>query len=480
MKFSQLFTIESLKDPVDPRDVPILAKIDPEDIPVEITKELTPNLEEEEKETSDPFPDEYIPTTLASLRETVEAYNYTTSLAENNLNLLQSSLDVVREDSEISPMSMVSIVAQLETAADRSIVEDSEMVRSLADGLTSSNPYKYTSTMEALTKTLANMRPVVVHGISSLINVSNYLAKEIKLEQIIQELSTAHQRMKPSSSVTGEVSDINLDKVYLAIVDVLQDNISPENVPSIVADRLDEKLNIPVTACSVIRNGIEAITMTHSRELNNLDISSMVKFFKTVANVQKATLALLETVETHVNIENFNEVTLNEAINHYRHAVGVFWASVLHNAPEQDPSTKQRKFQVMENWPVLILEDSGKSELINLDIHGKHPIIPISTISDMVTFTINDIVPHFNAIAKTAQIIADKAKAIEQTASKVMTEQVSLTDETGVKFQDTFFRVVDAIKFSANLTMTAIESFDDVTEAIIDISKGIGILVEMK
>lgn len=479
MKFSQLFTPESLKDLVDPKDVPPLAKIDPEDIPLEITKELTPNLEEEEKAT-DPFPEEYVPSTLTGLRETVEAYNYTTALAEDSVNHLQTTLDVVREDSDVSPLSMVSIVAQLKTAADSSIVEDTRMVEGLANTLTSDNPYRYTATLEALVKTLANMRPVVIRGIHPLISVSRYITQNINFNLISQELTTSHQRMKPSNVEGGELANIDVDKIYIKIVKLARDNISPENIPGIISTKLDEKLEVPITACSNIRNGIEAIKMTKERDVTNTDITAMVDFFKTVSAVQKATLALLETIETHVKIENFDEATLVNAINHYRQATGVFWASVVHVAPVIDLSTKQRKFQVMNDWPVLILGDDGKSVMVDLDSNGKHPFIPMATISDMVTFTINDIIPCFKSISENAAIIAEKAQAIEQVAAQVMTEQVVLTDEIGMRFRDTFFRVVDATKFSANLTMAAIQSFDEVTEAVIDISKGIGILMEMK
>lgn len=478
MKFSQLFTTESLKDVVDPKDVPLLAKIDPEDIPTEITKELTPNLEEEK--VTDPFPEEYIPSTLAGLRETVEAYNYTTALAEDSVNHLQTTLDVVREDSDVSPLSMVSIVAQLKTAADSSIVEDAHMVEGLAKTLTSDNPYRYTATLEALTKTLANMRPVVIRGIRPLISVSRYITQNIDLDLINQELSLSHQRMKPSNVEGGQLVDIDVDKIYVNINKLVRDNISPENMPGIISSKIDEKLEVPITACSNIRNGIEAIKMTKERDLSNPDITEMVDFFKTVSSVQKATLALLETIESHVKVENFNESTLYDAANHCRQATGVFWASVLHVSPEVTPSTKQRKFQVMEDWPVIVLGDDGKSALVDLESNGKHPFIPMATISDMVTFTINDVIPCFKSISENATVIAEKAQAIEKIAIQVMTEQVVLTDEVGMRFRDTFFRVIDATKFSANLSMAAIQSFDEVTEAIIDISKGIGILMEMK
>ena len=115
MKLGNLLNLEQYSEPA--RELPALARLDPQDTPNSIQAQLEPTLEQPEKQQHSEFefPDSYVPDelNLNLLKSTNESLAVNGDLAAQKIDLLQDSIDIVREMDEITPIAGASIRAQL-------------------------------------------------------------------------------------------------------------------------------------------------------------------------------------------------------------------------------------------------------------------------------------------------------------------------------------------------------------------------------
>lgn len=492
MKLANILSMENFPTdtPRGPKQPP-LAKVDPENIPTEVLTELTPNLEtdEKKKELVDPFPDEYIPSKLNSLKINVESIDYTTALAETNLNLLQSTMDIVHGETEIPPMSMASIAAQLDVTKRTSLPFNTEVSEQLEKLLTSDGPYKHIVTMEALVKTLAALRPVITSGLKTITNVNNFITKEVNTIQLAKELEASQANIIPSErKLDNDISDKNSLRLLPMIIKGVENGHEPDQIPDYISRNGGQEANVPVTACALISKSLKSFPLTKSKPIDVEDILATSNYYETVISAQKAAMRLLDSVLANLNVSELSEKGINIAAADIKQQTGLFWSSILkslkisedlNNQTLQISNTQGAKLiEVMPNWPGVVVYDTGKSIAPEVVDPGTYGHINDKNISDIATAMLTKAMPKFNIIVKNSNALSQKVEQISSMANQTLADNSILSDVGFTNFQSTFFRMIDVVKLMGNLTFVAAKSVICISNSITDASRGIAILRE--
>lgn len=491
MKLGNLLNLEQYSEPA--RELPALARLDPQDTPNSIQAQLEPTLEQPEKQQHSEFefPDSYVPDelNLNLLKSTNESLAVNGDLAAQKIDLLQDSIDIVREMDEITPIAGASIRAQLRSIESTFPETEQEDVAYLDKVLTSDSPVKVEGTLEAMINSMASLRPIVNKSLGIARNISQFLQTKVNTEDLLQQLAMAKRVTERTERPVKEgylEKPFEVSAIFPKIIDGIKNGYKPEEIHDIVQPEY-EGIKLSQTAIIAISKGISRIPLTNTRDIDGPDLGQLFEFIQTTQKVQDATVGLLSSLVA-VNTET-NEAMAATAQD-INAKVKEFFAFVLTLATKSEEPTRSLSFsddrtvsnltvyQVYPDGPMVALEPNGKVLVPYIDNDKCYGFFDPKQLSDLVDAMETKVFPAFAGMTKKARSVSELSSKLEEILGKSMSDKIRMTDIAGSQYQVAFLNLLNALKFVNSLVTVSTEATLNISSAIIDVARGVGILSE--
>lgn len=499
----KLFDVIQRGDP-GPGEVPILANVDPQDIPPEVGMNMVPTLEEPEAEKKLPeFPETYAQDRLdlsgiKGLKHTCESLDYLSQAAANQAELIHDSIEQAQAG-DISDVSTRIVRTQIASALSIAPEDTRAIEEGLEKILTSNGPYTKAATLEALSVTLDTLKPLILKGLQVSKGLADYIQKNGNLGAVNKQLTLSFELMKTldASKEPGQMQE-RLADVYPKIIEAVKAGFSPEEVPNQI--QLAQG-SVPMTACVCIARGLGKIRLETERNFSSSDLKPVMQFLQLTIQVLQLlsgnlqhTLELLgqspeaaekggekkETEPTNQDVKVDGELSRQMLAFFTAFFQTVRGLSIQPGGTYGDSAQGQqgeKSFPIMPGWEgVDLLPNDDSQEPVNAG-RSQMAVIGYKEVPDLITITQRDLLPKLSEIFKLTK--ANEA-IVSQILEKLGATFNGRTDDVqaGRLYQTAVMKLLQAVKLSTKLVLASSHATLSITEACVDVSRGIGIIVD--
>lgn len=442
------------------------------------------------------FPDVYVPPELdfSVLKNTNESLVVNGDIASENIDLLQDSIDIVRDMDEITPLAAMSIKAQLQNVTSVFPETTQQDVQYLDNILTSDSPMVVEATVESLMTSMASLRPIAVKSLLVSRNLSKFLKSSIQINDLQKRLQLSKgvltRTERPVVDTLNNEPNVthSYKELYPKIVKAVQNGYAIDEIPSVIGTNTDDKV-IATTAIIAIAKGIEKVPLTQSREISGKDIGSLSEFIDATVSIQDNTIELLNKVNGSFSQGITNDQQMTQIVADVSSAISDFYTKITVLGKESiqsdaltlsgDRQTDVKiQFTTYANGPQVLVLSDGKTIAPRTYGQESYGIINPSDIPDLVDAIETRLISSFNAMKKRAEDIATLSAGIEKLLMSSFSDKIRMSDIAGATLTAVFNKLLISLKLTNSMMTVSTETVVNFTEAVADISRGIGIIIE--
>lgn len=397
------------------------------------------------------FPDSYVPEiletgALTSLVKTCESMDYVSDFSMRNKTLIEQSMEALDSTGkEFSHLQSIALKRQITSVLNNSPIELLKEKETLEKQLTSNGPYQDAeeqkqATLEALTELSDQLSIMAQMGSGSLKQISEYLkTSAIGTNGLAKRLEDCVQ----SSELTGSIKErvqtqAVISSVVAQILTAVRNGYSPEDVPGQI--RLEEG-KVSAEGCVLIAKGNLAVPLRATRDMTVADVKSLAKYMDLTLSVQEQ-FQLLLTSESDVDF--FKQIRSSQ---------------------DSDRSGRVH-FDIAHGWAgVRLNEDNSTSTIVCDDFSTYGNFRPSEAIEIMRSLLVN-VLPKF-------QLLAEKT---ENTGALLPEKIQSLQKDAAVEKRQQLEKILLASKFASKLTLSLVQAVVCISEAVMNVAKGVSLL----
>ena len=454
---------------------------------IETKESLSP---EDSEGTPSEFPDISIPDTLTSpeLTSSNEQLQTTSDLASEQLSLLHASMDVIRDERELSTPATAAISAQLNNTAlmfPETGTSKLDAMNKLARG-----NVPMSVTLEAMLTVMGKLRPLTLRVLGVTLNLDAFLNRGEEVKRISENirncktlLNRAPREGVPKEGQT-EYNRFDHTKIYEAIVEALSNGYDLNEITRVISSSQEEASELPETAIVAIAKGVDKLPLLKQRMMANTDIGSLVKFTKLAGEIQDLTIEmltpaakLLSDLQTDAALtaaaSSLSAMSLN-FIEKVR-VLGLKQSDDFNDGKTEHNSVV---YQVYPDGRSVVIRANGQVAVPQLPVTRDRGYFKPSALQDSIGLCEEKVLPAVQELAQKSATVATLSKQIGLVVQKSLPDELRLSDTIGVTFQDALSKFINAMKISNTMVTIAAEVSLRTCEAITQLTRGTAVLVE--
>lgn len=449
-------------------------------------------LAEEKSGAPSEFPDITTPETLTdkNIESTNESLLFNSELASNQLELLQSSLEVIKDEPVLSTPATHAVAAQLNTASSLFPEVGTHKLEAMNNSIVAKNPPRTAVTLEAMLSVMGKLRPLTMRALSVSANIARFLESGEELKRITeimknsQTLLVRGQRDTVHKEGQSEYNRFDHNAVFKSIIEAIDNGYEISEIYKTISANHKEAAALPETAVIAIAKGIEKFPLLKSREMSNTDIGSLLKFIAVAKSVQELTIEML-TPMSKVTSDLSTDTGLAMATSFLNSASGIFVDGVRklgdrHEDTFSDKTTEHNSvtFQVYPDGRSIVIQASGQITIPQLAVERTHGYFSPQILQDSLGLCNDKVLPAIIELTERAKTIADMSAQVGKSVTGSIPDEMRMSDTPGVTFQASLNKFINVMKLSNMFVTIAIETSMRLCDGIIDLSRGTAVLIE--
>lgn len=437
------------------------------------------------------FPDISIPDELSFsvLKKTNETLESNSELASDSKRLLLANLESLQVQKVLTPLGAAAIGAQVRNIYSVFPETQEQDIEYLDKIIPSDTPTVVQVTTEALQATADNLNPAIVNSLAAAGNINAFLTQNVNIPKIRKDLQDSKTLIEHTEKLKVEGKDeyslVDHNQLFPKILRAVQAGYDPDEITETFERELSEGDSIPDTAIIAIQRGIKKLPLERTREVNGIDIGHLSTFVQSTTSIQELTSKLLQSssqamVDNRPGSGSLMQVTetIKGLIAQFTQEVATLAESSANkeSLPKGDGDDVLAEFCTMPNGRKVVMYKNGDIQFPQVVADRTFGFIIPSQIADSATACLESLVPALINLKKRVEEVSLSSKRAAELISTNLKDNGE--SPASQAFHDTVKRLLTVVKFSNTMATLAAEASVQTCQAVLDISRGVGILME--